>query len=121
MNKYVLIALLAVAGSAAAWVALRAKDPTYKAPVLADPSTIPFLLSSTPGEGELVRVFEVDGMCCGGCRPKVHAAALAVAGVREAAVDQEAGTATLLVRSDVATSTLEQALTFDKYEAHARP
>jgi hypothetical protein len=46
---------------------------------------------------------------------------LAVAGVREAAVDQEAGTATLLVRSDVATSTLEQALTFDKYEAHARP
>ena len=121
MNKYALVALLAVAGSAAAFVALRAKDPTYVAPRQAQQSTIPFLLASEPGAGEAVRVLEVTGMCCGGCRPKVHAAALRVAGVREAAVDQEAGTATLLVRAEVEIATLERALTFDKYEAHARP
>jgi copper chaperone CopZ len=121
MNKYALVALLAVAGSAAAFVALRAKDPSYVAPQKVEQATIPFVLSSQPGAGETVRVFEVDGMCCGGCRPKVHAAALAVAGVREAAVDQEAGTATLLVSADVEVAALERALTFSKYEAHARP
>jgi copper chaperone CopZ len=121
MNKYALVALLAIAGSAAAFVALRAKEPTYVAPQQAEQATVPFVIDSQPGVGEIVRVFEVEGMCCGGCRPKVHAAALAVAGVRAAAVDQEAGTATLLVKSDVEVAALERALTFDKYEAHARP
>jgi copper chaperone CopZ len=121
MNKYALVALLAVAGSAAAFVALRAKEPSYVAPQKVEQATIPFVLASEPAAGETVRVFEVEGMCCGGCRPKVHAAALGVAGVREAAVDQEAGTATLLVSSQVDVAALERALTFDKYEAHARP
>jgi len=32
-----------------------------------------------------------------------------------------ARTATLLVKADVEVAALERALTFDKYEAHARP
>ena len=121
MNKYALVALLAVAGSAATVVALRAKAPSYVAPPKVQQATIPFVLASEPAASEIVRVFEIEGMCCGGCRPKVHAAALGVAGVREAAVDQEAGTATLLVGSQVDVAALERALTFDKYEAQARP
>lgn len=121
MNKLALVALILAAAGAATAIALKTKEPTYVAPQLAPKETTPLVLASQPAAGEVVRVLEVEGMCCGGCRPKVYAAALAVAGVREAAVDQEAGTATVIVRSEVEVAALERALTFDKYEAHARP
>lgn len=120
MNKTAIAALLLVAAGATAAVMLKTKEPTYVAPQNVEPKTTPLVLASQPAAGEVVRVFEVEGMCCGGCRPKVHAAAVAVGGVREAAVDQEAGTATLIVREDVDVATLEHALTFDKYVSHAR-
>jgi copper chaperone CopZ len=120
MNKPAIAALLLIAAGATAAVMLKTQDPTYVAPQNAKQETTPLVLTSQPAAGEVVRVFEVEGMCCGGCRPKVHAAAVAVAGVREAAVDQEAGTATLIVREDVDVAALERALTFDKYESHAR-
>jgi copper chaperone CopZ len=120
MNKLLVAFALLAAGSAAAYIALHSKEPTYQAPQKQPQELTPLVLASQPAAGELVRVFEVEGMCCGGCRPKVHAAAVAVPGVREAAVDQEAGTATVIVRADVDVATLERALTFDKYSAHAR-
>lgn len=115
MRKSKLLALIFVSGGAAAWIALRTPEPTYTAPR----ADVPAVLASQPQEGEVVRAFDVEGMCCGGCRPKVYDALAAVPGVREAAV--EIGRATAIVDAKVEPAELEKALTFDKYVAHARP
>lgn len=118
MNKILLAALfLAAAGTAA--VVFRAKTPTYEAPKVEQQATIPTVLASTPAAGEVVREFDVEGMCCGGCAPKIYAAISKAPGVREAAV--VLGKATVITKSDVDVSALEQAMTFDDYVAHVKP
>ena len=117
--KKLLPVLLVVAGGAAAYIVVTHKAPTYTAPVAEAQETIPLVLTSRPAAGETVRVFDVEGMCCGGCRPKVFAAVTKVAGVREAAVD--VGTATVIVDEKVDVGALERAMTFEDYVAHARP
>ena len=71
--------------------------------------------------GEVVRVFDVEGMCCGGCAPKVFKALTAQPGVRAAAVDFDSHTARAIVPADADVAALERALTFDDYVAKARP
>ncbi len=116
-----IVLLLAVALGATTYVALRAKSPTYTAPEIVAPKALPSVLLSQPAEGEVVRVFDVEGMCCGGCAPKIYAALSGASGVREAAVDFESGTARAIVKSDVEVAALERALTFEDYVAKARP
>jgi len=115
------VLLLAVALGATIYVALRAEPPSYSAPTIAAPKSLPTTLSDQPAAGEVVRVFDVEGMCCGGCAPKIHKALSAAAGVREAAVDFKAGTASAIVKAEVDVAALERALTFEDYAAKARP
>ena len=70
--------------------------------------------------GQVVRTFEVSGMCCDGCPGKLYSALQAVPGVVKAAVSFEEGTASALVSTDVDSAQLEVALTFDKYSATLR-
>ena len=116
--KRFLPVLIAVAGLAAGWIAWRAPGPHREA---ANVRPTPLVLASEPGDGEVVRVFDVEGMCCTGCSGKLHAALLDVAGVREAAIDFESGTASALALESVDPRALETALNFDKYTAKARP
>lgn len=104
-----------------AYVALRVKPPTYTPPTVTTPEALPSALVSQPAEGEVVRVFDVEGMCCGGCAPKIYKALAAAPGVREAAVDFETNTARAIVASATDVATLERALTFEDYAAKARP
>lgn len=119
--KAPLIALIVLAAGAAGYIVLRAKAPTYAAPVAAEQETIPRALLSEPATGEVVRVFDVEGMCCGGCAPKVFKALTAQPGVRAAAVDYDSHTARAIVPADADVAALERALTFDEYVAKARP
>jgi copper chaperone CopZ len=110
--------LILVAGVAAGWIAWRAQAPHREA---ASVAPTPRVLTEAPAEGEAVRVFEVEGMCCLGCSGKLHAALLEVPGVRAAAVDFDAGTASALTDEKVDPEVLRAALEFDKYTAKARP
>jgi copper chaperone CopZ len=101
-------------------IAVRAKERTYTVPVHEEPRVIPTALTGAVPDGFTKRAFDVDGICCQGCSAKLHGALLAVDGVREAAVDPVLHRAEALVRTDVEPATLERALTFDKYVAHAR-
>jgi len=116
--KRLLPVLIVVAGIAAGWIAWNARAPHREA---ASVAPTPRALTGLPEQGEVVRVLDVDGMCCLECSGKLHAALLEVPGVREAAVDFEAGTASVLVAEEVQPGALEQALEFDKYSAKARP
>ena len=117
--KKLLPVVIVVAGAGAVFVALNARKPTYTRPQAEAQATIPMALASQPALDERVRVFDVDGMCCGGCRPKVYEALVKLSGVREAAV--EVGRAFAIVKEDVDVASIEKALTFDDYVAHARP
>jgi copper chaperone CopZ len=114
MNSKLLLVLLLASGGAAAWIALQTPEPTYSAPR----AEVPSALASKPNAGEVVRTLDVEGMCCGSCRPKVYDALSKVPGVREAAV--ELGVASAIVDEKVEPAVLEKALTFDDYVAHAR-
>ena len=94
--------------------------PTYVAPALGEQATAPRTLSGSPAVGECVRVLDLSGMCCGGCPPKLQQALAAVPGVREAVVDFEAKTASVIAPEKLALTELESAATFDDYRAVAR-
>lgn len=110
--------ILLLAAGAALWIALRAEAPHRTRP---DHQAAPATLASPAGQGERVVNLAVEGMCCGGCAGKLHTAALAVPGVREAAVDFEHGTVLARASAEVDVAALEAALSFDKYSAKARP
>ncbi len=110
--------LILVAGVAAAYIALSAEAPHHTRP---DHRPAPASLASPAGEGEVVRNFAVDGMCCNGCAGKLHTAAMGVEGVLEAAVDFDTGTVLARVPADLDPKPLEAALNFDKYTVTLRP
>lgn len=113
-----MLPILLVAAGAAAWIAATTAAPHRTRP---DHRPAPATLASPAGPGERVVNLAVEGMCCGGCTEKLHAAALGVPGVREAAVDFERGTVLARASADVDAAVLEAALSFDKYSAKARP
>ena len=110
--------LLLLAAGAAVWIAVSTEAPHRTRP---DHQAAPSTLASPAALGELVVNLAVEGMCCSGCAGKLHAAALGVAGVREAAVDFEHGTVLARASAEVDVAALEAALSFDKYSAKARP
>ena len=87
--KFVYPVLLVVAGAVLGWIALREGESDYRAPVAEVPAT----LAGEPGDGQVVRAFEVEGMCCRSCSQKLYASLVAVKGVAEAAVSFDSGRA----------------------------
>ncbi len=123
MQMKALLALLAVAAAATAWVVGSRSAPTYAVP-REPPSAFapaPAVLLSAPGPAEVVRRFHVEGMCCQGCTGKLHKAISSFPGVREACVDFESESACVIAAESVSTAELERALTFDKYQARLEP
>jgi len=116
--KPLLPALLLAAAGAATWIMVSSEPPHATRP---DHRPAPATLASPAGPGEVVRNLGVEGMCCNGCAGKLHAAAMAVEGVREAAVDFDTGTVLVRAPAELDVATLEAALSFDKYTAQARP
>ncbi len=116
-----IVLLIAAALGGTAYIALRTEAPTYVPPSVVKPATLPTVLTSQPEAGEVVRVFDVEGMCCNGCAPKVHKALAEAPGVREAVVDFDTQTARAIVKADADVASLEKAMTFDDYTAKARP
>ncbi len=114
------VLLLLLLGGALGTVAVFARERTYAVPARPAPQSIPLALSGQVPPGYEARTFEVEGICCQGCSSKLYGALLAVAGVREAAVDPLAQRAFALVPADLPDARLEAALTFDKYRAKAR-
>ncbi len=112
--------LLLVAGGALGTVAVFAHERSYVVPEPAKLESIPLALSGEVPPGYVVRSFDVEGICCQGCSSKLHGALMAVAGVREAAVDPLKEEVMALVPADMPNERLEAALTFDKYSARAR-
>jgi copper chaperone CopZ len=110
--------VLVLSAAATTWIVVTTEGPHRENP---DVSTTPRRLASELGPGEVVRVLDVEGMCCLSCTGKLHAALLVVPGVREAAVDFEAATAMVRAQESVGAAVLEQALGFEKYSAKARP
>jgi len=112
--------LLLFVGAVLGLIAWRTKDPTYEAPVVAVmPETVPVALSGDVPAGDVVRAFEVEGICCGGCSGKLYAALEPIDGVDEIAVDTILHRVEVLAREEVDVARLAEALTFDKYTARA--
>jgi copper chaperone CopZ len=116
-----IVLLLAAALGGVTYVALRTEAPTYTPPTIVAPDALPTALLEEPQAGEVVRVFDVEGMCCGGCAPKIYKALAAAPGVRAAAVDFDSATARAIVKADVDVASLESSMTFDDYVAKSRP
>ena len=111
--------LLILAGSALAYIAWSAREP-----IPADAHTAgepPASLSGEVPADHVVRTFEVEGICCGGCGSKLYGSLVALDDVREAAVDIRAGVVEVIVPRQLEVAELEGALTFDKYSARLRP
>ena len=85
-----------------------------KVPVLA---YIPSSLGTAPGEGEVMRSYNVSGMCCGSCTRKLHDKALGLEGVKACAVGLVEERVVLIAKGGVASEQILTALNFDKYRA----
>ena len=118
-------ALLIAAAGAAGWLYFTHSGPTYVPPSEQQVvyAAAPIVLPRAPADGEAEIVLDVHGMCCRGCTGKLEARLMAQPGVRAAAVDLDAGTASALVEASVSPAALAAALTFEKYSAkpHALP
>lgn len=111
------VPLILLAAAAAGYLFATSEAPHRTRP---DHEGAPTTLASPAGPGEVVRNLAIEGMCCQGCAGKLHAALLAVDGVREAAVDFDRATALARVDERVDVGVLEAALSFEKYRATAR-
>ena len=123
-KKLLPLSVLAIAGLALGWVALRAPDRGYVAPKPAEVQAhvpAPRELRSTAPAGCVVRTLDVDGMCCTGCTGKLYARLKAQPGVVDAAVDFDRGIAQAIVPEEADVEGLARALSFDKYSARPRP
>lgn len=117
------LVFLALAGCLLAWVALRTPDPAPGpgAVVAGDGIAVPTELSGVVPEGFVVRTLAVEGMCADCCPPSVYAALAHVEGVREAAVDMDAGTACAVVPAGLDPGELCEALARHEYPATVLP
>jgi Cu+-exporting ATPase len=116
------LALLLAAALGLAWVLVTRGERTFAAPEAeeAPVAPAPTVLVHGAGPGQVERAFDVAGMCCTNCTGKLHRALTAVPGVREAAVDFESATATVVVDEGVDPGLVLAALSFGKYAATPR-
>lgn len=112
--KWMLI--LVLAGVVLGYIAWNAPEPDYVAP-----RVVPRQLVSAPATGEVVRAFDVEGMCCDGCSGKLFAAVLQQPGVRDAAIRVEQGRLEAVCASDTDAESLARTLTFEKYTVRPIP
>jgi len=120
--RHLPLLLLALAGAALGWIALRAPEPHYAAPALEEDAPLPAVPLAIIGDvpaGYVVREFQVAGMCCQGCARKLHDALVALPGVQRAAVDVKSGKVSALAELAADPRTLSAALAFDKYRVVA--
>jgi len=117
------LVLLVAAGAVLGWVAYRTPEPSYVVPELqaAEPEQIPLALTRVAQPGDVVRTFDVEGMCCNGCTGKLYRALAEHPSVNAAAVSFEHGTAQVSVAQEFDSTALVDVLTFDKYSAELRP
>jgi copper chaperone CopZ len=123
-RKLLPIAVIAAAGIALGYVALRAPTREYVAPTLAEVEAhapAPTTLVGEVPAGCVVRAFAVEGMCCQGCTGKIYKRLKATSGVVQAAVDFEGSIAQVVVSETTDIALVESALTFDKYSAKRMP
>lgn len=118
--KSLLFSLFLLAAAAGlGWIAWRSPDPDYTAP-----HQVPTHISVATPPGFVVRTFEVEGMCCASCPPRIEEAAQRIEGVQAFAArlgEEAVGEVDLLVPADLDSAALEAALTFDRYVAHLAP
>jgi len=114
------IVVLGLAGLVLGWIAWKAEEPTYSAPVQdpEPPAVVPATLSGEVPPGRVVRTFDVDGICCNGCPGKLYVKLDQLDGIDEAAVDPVLKQASVVVPADYDVAVVEAALTFGKYSAH---
>ncbi len=123
-RKLIPIAVIAAAGIALGYVALRAPKQEYVAPTLAEVEAhapAPKTIAGALPAGCVVRAFAVEGMCCQGCTGKIYKRLVQTEGVVQAAVDFDSGTARVIVPETVDVAQLESVLHFDKYSAKRMP
>lgn len=108
--------LLGAAGAVLAAIALRAPEPTYE-----PPRTVPRQIAAAPAPGQVLRSFDVAGMCCDGCSGRLFTAVLGRSGVEAAAIRVEEGRLELLCDARLDADDLARTLTFDKYTVTPRP
>lgn len=111
-----MLALLLLSAVVLGYIAWTAPEPDYVAP-----RAVPRQLESAPATGEVVRAFDVDGMCCDGCSVKLFAAVLEQPGVREAAIRVEEGRLEAICAAETDAESLARALTFEKYTVRSNP
>jgi len=115
------LVLLLLAAGALVWVFATRGGRSYEAPVPeAVVAPAPTVLVRGAGPGQVERDFAVEGMCCKNCTGKLHAAVVAVPGVREAAVDFESASAKVVVDAATDPELVLAALNFGKYSAVPR-
>ena len=114
--------LLVGAALVLGWIAVRSPEPDYVVPQdeQFEPQVIPIALTSAAADGDVVRTFDVSGMCCNGCTSKLFEALDRHPSVNAAAVSFRDGTAQASVPRDLDPQLLERELTFDKYTAALR-
>lgn len=112
------LAFLLVAALGLGWVLSTRGERSFAAPPEEAPVVpAPTVLVHGAGPGQVERAYEVEGMCCTNCTGKLHRSVTSVAGVREAAVDFERGTALVVVDEGTDGEAVLAALNFDKYTA----
>jgi len=117
--------LLLLAAAALFWIAWRSPEPPAFTPLETPEEQearppVPAALTGGPAAGLVRRVLDVEGMCCDGCRRKLHEAVVAVPGVAQAAVSLEDGSASVESSPDVTAERLATALSFGNYVARPR-
>lgn len=111
--------LLLAAGVALGTIAVRAKEPSYVAPVVGD--VMPRRIEGEVPAGLALRTFHVEGICCPSCGSKLHRALASIEGIRKVAVDPDTKEVQVLVAPEVSSERLAEALTFDEFVARATP
>ncbi len=123
-RKLIPILLITVAGTLLGYVAWHAPEREYAAPTLPEVQAhiaAPTTLAGDVPSGCVVRSFAVEGMCCQGCTGKIYKRLKETAGVVQAAVSFDEGTAQIVVQETTDIALLESTLNFDKYTAKRMP
>ena len=119
--KRVAVVVLLAGGVLAGVAAKHKADESARessAPILVE---IPSSLDTTPDEDEVVRTYNISGMCCASCTKKLHDRIAGLSGVEACAVDLPGERLTLIVRKDLAPERILSRLSFDKYIAVELP
>lgn len=113
---------VALAGGLLTWIAVQNPGGDYEPLSIDDvPEEVAVHLTGEAGPDDLVRVFDVDGMCCNGCASTLASSLGGLSQVSEAAVDVSQATVSVIVEAAYPVEGLLALLNTGKYSASARP